>query len=62
MHDLDVTSGQFSLVRHWQRKISEANLVLMCYKLPLSIFNINLNKYILMNLELKEIGSKLLLC
>lgn len=50
MHDLDVTSGQISLVRHWQGKISEANLVLM-YKLPFSIFNINLNTYMLMYLE-----------
>lgn len=62
MHDLDVTSGQISLVWHWHGKISGANLVVRCYKLAFSIFNINLNTHILMYLGLKEIGSKLLLC
>lgn len=55
MHDLDVTSSQISLVCHWQGKISGANLVVKCYKLPFSIFNINLNTYI--NVEPKIKGT-----
>lgn len=59
MHDLDVTSSQItssqiSLVRHWQGKISGANLVVNCYKLPCSIFNINLNTYIKVEPRVKK--------
>jgi len=54
MHDLDVTSSLISLVCHWQWKISGANLVVNCYKLPFSIFNINLNTYIKVELRTKK--------
>lgn len=54
MHELDVTSSQFSLVCHWQGKISAANLVVNCYKLPFSIFNINLNTYIKIEPRIKK--------
>lgn len=54
MHDLDVTSSQISLICHSQGKISGANLVVNCYKLPFSIFNINLDTYIKVEPRIKK--------
>lgn len=54
MHDLDVTSSQISLVCHWQAQNSGGNLVVNCYKLPFSIFNINLNTYIKVEPRIKK--------
>lgn len=57
MHDLDVTPSRISLVCHWQRKISGANLVVNSYKLPFNIFNINLNTYIKVKSRIKKQAS-----
>lgn len=62
MHDLDVTSSQISLICHSQGKISGANLVVNCYKLPFSIFNINLDRYIKVEPRLKKQAGTLLVC